>query len=82
MAGIYNWQTQIEGDTIIGKSIQLAYTEGAAIKSLVGATVEMNIFRSKTSKIYATLTFADGLIHTFLVGEFVITNPINKTLGI
>lgn len=78
MAGIYNWQVQTKGDHLVGKTFTLEYTEGqSGIKSLAGATVKMELFRSKSSKVYKTLTSAvaeeitivDDVTATVLVGN-------------
>jgi len=75
MAGVYNWTTQIDGDTLKGKSFILDYDPGNdTVKSLAGATVVMEIFRSKTSKVYLSLSSADG--------EITITNPATGEVSV
>lgn len=70
--GVYDWNYRAVGDSILGKTLIIKYKEDEAIKSLAGATVEMNIVRGRKDKIYKTLS-------TENVGEI---NIIDAALGI
>jgi len=60
--GVYDWPAQVYTDTLKGKQFVLQYDDGNGIKSLLGANVIFEVFRSAKSKIYLQRTSEAGQI--------------------
>lgn len=60
MAGIYNYPVMIQGDSILGMTVNLKLTRSGELKDLTNATVKMEIYRSRTSQVYKTLSSANA----------------------
>ena len=60
MAGIYDYPLMIEGDSVLGMTVNLKLTRVGVLKDLTNATVKMEVVRSKTSQVYKTLSSANA----------------------
>lgn len=60
MSAVYNFNEQIEGNTLEARVFAIKRLVSEVLQTLVGATVTFKVFRSKTSKVYLTLDNADN----------------------